>query len=72
MQALEQVILPRSRDIGGFEVSRILPVKSKRMVGPFVFLDQMGPTEFCPAKALTYCHTLILGWRRSPIYIKGR
>lgn len=52
MQALEQVILPRSRDIGGFEVSRILPVKSKRMVGPFVFLDQMGPTEFLPGQGI--------------------
>lgn len=52
MQALEQVIIPRSRDIGGFEVGRILPVKSRRMVGPFVFLDQMGPTQFGPGQGI--------------------
>ena len=33
-------------------MSRILPVKSKRMVGPFVFLDQMGPTEFLPGQGI--------------------
>lgn len=52
MQALEQVIIPRSRDIGGFEVGRILPVKTRRMVGPFVFLDQMGPTQFEPGQGI--------------------
>jgi redox-sensitive bicupin YhaK (pirin superfamily) len=44
--AIEQVIVPRSRDIGGFEVRRALPSAQKRMVGPFVFFDQMGPAEF--------------------------
>ena len=52
MQTIEQVIIPRSRDIGGFEVSRILPVKSRRMVGPFVFLDQMGPIQFNPGQGI--------------------
>jgi len=40
---LETVIVPRTSDIGGFEVRRALPSAQKRMVGPFVFLDQMGP-----------------------------
>ncbi|HWB45144.1 MAG TPA: pirin family protein [Hyphomicrobiaceae bacterium] len=44
--AIEQVIVPRSRDLGGFEVRRALPSAQKRMVGPFVFFDQMGPAEF--------------------------
>jgi redox-sensitive bicupin YhaK (pirin superfamily) len=44
--AIEQVIVPRSRDLGGFEVRRALPSVQKRMVGPFIFFDQMGPAEF--------------------------
>ena len=44
--ALETVIVPRARDIGGFQVRRALPSVGKRMVGPFVFFDQMGPAEF--------------------------
>jgi hypothetical protein len=42
--ALESVIVPRTRDLGdGFEVRRALPSAQRRMVGPFVFFDQMGP-----------------------------
>ena len=42
--ALETVIVPRTRDLGdGFEVRRALPSAQRRMVGPFVFFDQMGP-----------------------------
>src|SRR5215468_5049453 len=44
--ALDMVIIPRSRDLGGFEVRRALPSAQRRMVGPFIFLDQMGPSEF--------------------------
>ena len=41
---IETVILPRTRDLGdGFEVRRALPSMRRRMVGPFIFLDQMGP-----------------------------
>ena len=43
---LETVIIPRTRDLGGFEVRRALPSARRRMVGPFVFLDQMGPAVF--------------------------
>jgi redox-sensitive bicupin YhaK (pirin superfamily) len=44
---LEQLIIPRSRDLGdNFEVRRALPTVERRMVGPFVFLDQMGPHVF--------------------------
>ncbi|GGC12642.1 hypothetical protein GCM10007205_21940 [Oxalicibacterium flavum] len=45
--ALETVVVPRTRDLGdNFEVRRALPTTQKRMVGPFVFLDQMGPHGF--------------------------
>jgi redox-sensitive bicupin YhaK (pirin superfamily) len=44
--AIETVIVPRARDIGGFEVRRALPSKQRQMVGPFIFFDQMGPAEF--------------------------
>jgi redox-sensitive bicupin YhaK (pirin superfamily) len=45
-EALEQVIVPRSRDLGGFAVRRALPAAGRQMVGPFIFFDQMGPAEF--------------------------
>ena len=44
--AIEHVIVPRARDLGGFEVRRALPSAQKQMVGPFIFFDQMGPAEF--------------------------
>ena len=40
---LESVIVPRLHDLGGFEVRRALPAAERRMIGAFVFLDQMGP-----------------------------
>jgi redox-sensitive bicupin YhaK (pirin superfamily) len=44
--AIETVVVPRTRDLGGFEVRRALPSARRRMVGPFVFFDQMGPAVF--------------------------
>src|SRR5258706_7758096 len=49
---LETIAVPRPRDIGGFAVRRALPSARRRMVGPFVFLDQMGPAEFAPGTGL--------------------
>ena len=43
---IELVIEPRQRDLGGFEVGRLLPFARRRMVGPFIFFDRMGPVEF--------------------------
>jgi redox-sensitive bicupin YhaK (pirin superfamily) len=42
---VEMVIDSRRRDLGGFEVGRVLPWAKRRMVGPFVFFDHMGPVE---------------------------
>src|SRR5882672_8165841 len=44
--AIERVIVPRTSDIGGFSVRRALPSAQRRMVGPFIFLDHMGPAQF--------------------------
>lgn len=43
---VDLVIDPKTRNIGVFEVRRVLPVAQRRSVGPFVFFDQMGPTSF--------------------------
>jgi len=45
---IELVIDQRRKDLGGFEVGRVLPHHAHRMVGPFVFFDHMGPAEFQP------------------------
>jgi hypothetical protein len=46
VDAIETVIVPRACDLGGFEVRRALPAPKRQMVGPFIFIDQMGPAEF--------------------------
>lgn len=46
IDAIETVIVPRARDLGGFEVRRALPAPKRQMVGPFIFFDQVGPAEF--------------------------
>jgi redox-sensitive bicupin YhaK (pirin superfamily) len=45
---LDLVIEARRRDLGGFEVGRVLPFAKRRMVGPFVFFDHMGPVTLPP------------------------
>jgi len=48
--ALELVIVPRTRDLGdGFEVRRALPHGKRQMVGPFIFFDHSGRCSSCPA-----------------------
>jgi redox-sensitive bicupin YhaK (pirin superfamily) len=43
-----QVIGSRQRDLGGFVVRRVLPAGARQMVGPFIFFDHLGPTQFAP------------------------
>ncbi len=51
--AIETIVIPRTRDLGdGFEVRRALPTTQRRMVGPFVFFDQMGPHVFSAGTGL--------------------
>jgi len=44
--AIAQVVVPRSVDLGGFQVRRALPSARSRMVGPFIFFDHFGPAVF--------------------------
>jgi redox-sensitive bicupin YhaK (pirin superfamily) len=46
------VIPPRRQDLGGFSVRRLLPHKSRRMVGPWIFFDHMGPADFPPGPGI--------------------
>lgn len=50
--AIETLIIPRARDIGGFEVRRALPAPKRQMVGPFIFFDQMGPAELLTGRGV--------------------
>lgn len=50
--AIEQVIVPRARDLGGFEVRRALPSAQRQMIGPFIFFDQMGPAQFLSGQGI--------------------
>jgi redox-sensitive bicupin YhaK (pirin superfamily) len=42
----------KPRDLGGFSVARLLPHHARRMVGPFIFFDHMGPALFAPGQGL--------------------
>jgi len=50
--AILLVIDPRPRDLGGFTVRRLLPAAGSRMVGPFIFLDHMGPALLEPGAGM--------------------
>ncbi|MFK3740710.1 pirin family protein [Massilia sp. TN1-12] len=53
LEMVQTLVVPRTHDLGdGFEVRRALPHKERRMVGPFVFLDQMGPHVFQPGQGI--------------------
>ncbi|MBI1222046.1 MAG: pirin family protein [Bacteroidetes bacterium] len=48
MSNTDLIIEERARDIGDFLVGRLLPFRKKRMVGPFIFVDHMGPVDLKP------------------------
>jgi redox-sensitive bicupin YhaK (pirin superfamily) len=50
MSNIGLIIEERSRDIGDFLVGRLIPFRKKRMIGPFIFIDHMGPTTLGPDK----------------------
>lgn len=52
VDAIETLIIPRARDLGGFEVKRALPAPKRQMVGPFIFFDQAGPAEFLTGQGI--------------------
>ncbi|HEY6544781.1 MAG TPA: pirin family protein [Dokdonella sp.] len=45
---IDLVIEQRTRDLGSFEVGRVLPFARRRMVGPYIFFDRMGPKQLAP------------------------
>ncbi len=49
---MDLVIDSRPRDLGGFTVRRLLPFAKRRMVGPFVFFDHLGPADLPPGQGL--------------------
>jgi redox-sensitive bicupin YhaK (pirin superfamily) len=49
---IEMVIESHRKDLGGFEVGRVLPYPKRRMVGPFVFFDHIGPAAFAPGQGI--------------------
>jgi len=51
-KALELMVVPRVRDLGGFAVRRALPQVQRQMVGPFIFFDQMGPAQFLAGQGM--------------------
>jgi redox-sensitive bicupin YhaK (pirin superfamily) len=50
--ALELMVIPNARDIDGFAVRRALPTARRRLVGPFIFFDRMGPALLRVGQAL--------------------
>ncbi|MEW6632664.1 MAG: pirin family protein [Pseudomonadota bacterium] len=49
---IELMVVPNAKDIGGFEVRRALPTAKRRLVGPFIFFDRMGPAILRAGHAL--------------------
>lgn len=49
---IELIVIPNARDIDGFQVRRALPTARRRMVGPFIFFDRMGPALLRAGQAL--------------------
>jgi len=50
--SIAQTIAPEVKDLGGFEVRRILPHLDRQMVGPFIFVDHIGPAVFAPGHGI--------------------
>ncbi|MER8406020.1 pirin family protein [Mesorhizobium sp. M1307] len=49
---IELMVIPNAKDIGGFQVRRALPTARRRLVGPFIFFDRMGPAVLRAGQAL--------------------
>ena len=47
-----ETIIPTTHDLGDFKVRRTLPSRPRRMVGPFIFVDQFGPARLPPGRGM--------------------
>lgn len=72
VDAIEALIIPRARDLGGFEVRRALPSAQRQMVGPFIFFDQMGPAEFLTGQGIDVRPHPHIGLATVTYLLKGR
>ena len=72
VDSIETVIVPRARDVGGFEVRRALPSAQRQMVGPFIFFDQMGPAEFLTGQGIDVRPHPHIGLGTVTYLLKGR
>lgn len=51
-ESIIQTITPITHDLGAFQVRRAIPSKQRAMVGPFIFVDQFGPSHLAPGQAM--------------------
>lgn len=51
-KTIDLLIETREKDLGGFTVRRVLPTKQRRMVGPWIFFDHMGPANFVAGEGI--------------------
>lgn len=49
---VDLVVAGRPKDLGGFQVRRVLPSPRRRLVGPFIFFDHAGPAHFPPGQGI--------------------
>ncbi|MCF6808422.1 pirin family protein [Thiotrichales bacterium 19S9-12] len=47
-----KLLKPREKNLGGFTVRRMLPVKEQKMVGPWIFFDHIGPANFAQGEGI--------------------
>jgi redox-sensitive bicupin YhaK (pirin superfamily) len=52
LSSIEHIVAPEPHDLGGFAVRRALPAPERRMVGPWIFFDHMGPADFAPGEGV--------------------
>jgi redox-sensitive bicupin YhaK (pirin superfamily) len=50
---IKQILNAHTKNLGdGFKVRRLLPAATRKMIGPFIFFDHVGPTQFSPGQAI--------------------
>ena len=59
--AIELMVIPNAKDIDGFQVRRALPTAKRRLVGPFIFFDRMGPAILRAGQALDVRGSVLRG-----------
>jgi hypothetical protein len=50
--SIATIIEARPREVAGFSFRRLLPSRTRRLIGPFIFLDHMGPVKFAPGTGM--------------------